>query len=997
MKGAKAERTVAKANGVAGHGNVKVAAMAAGSGNSTAASSQIDGPAATALNAVVKASEVVPKGTVWLETVDGDVEEVERDVAVLSPVIHRDMLRFGRGSSRESPIVLPKQVSSGVLKLILEYCRFHKVHGRSDKERKLFDERFIRLDTRRLCELTSAADSLDMKPLVDLTSRALARMIEGKTAEEIRETFHLPDDLTEEEKLEPVKNATDDPRIRLLNRLYARKREELQKKKVLKGGSADTDDKPRDERSVDDLLSFIENEGMSEGKKAGKGKKRKNRRKKEQVDEQSLTLLEDDKEKGKRKGFARSDEGSSNGCRSSSRHEAASGMYSLENGQEGSSCLAEQVTGAGRTVRHPLTGTLALLPSGAGEGETPEDDVIFDEAEFDDDDGMDPAMREKLDREVADFARRLNSDWQDRMQELLALASSSHEMRQRAMGGSNSLLGQSARCVTESDKRVTGKNEGERRHQPINDMRKEKERLHRKIKKMKKLQKQQHQLPHQQQQHNQQQQHQQHHQQQQQQHGQQKEQSALERSSDVGLDSVQRSVRSVGGSTGEGCGSREEEEAHGLWQFSDEKSNQQKTRAVVSAVGTVPVATTAGCGAGPSEGDCLGPLMSVRRSQEGLLSGGCMDRALLYSMPVMVAHHQTLANGAISGDLFGTADLVRSATSPEGHVGMMPGLVTGWHYYAAGPFMNGLGCTMGDTDVGGGVEGARGGVVALNAGGAQSANGIGHGSVGPFTLVTPVMNGYSGSSFAYIPQGGLTNSLLTRDKNFGSDGKREPLGLDIGCNLEGMGLIRTPREGMKGWLALQEGGCKSESIGGSGDESLSRWARRSGSLQGEGEELVSFLELLLQKINMQDEVEVGLKGACSSEGSEGMMAASRGAKEDPESRVENGGQEVDDVLDVEVERPRSEAGSSSAGEGSIAVGGMGTCTPASSDGRLTGEGWTICRQFKSGVILSVTLVDARSTANDEGGDHIDLVSQGSSRSLLEERGGSEPQERGGEV
>ena len=60
----------------------------------------------------------------------------------------------------------------------------------------MFDERFIRLDTRRLCELTSAADALGMKSLVDLTSRALARMIEGKTPEEIRETFHLPDDLT---------------------------------------------------------------------------------------------------------------------------------------------------------------------------------------------------------------------------------------------------------------------------------------------------------------------------------------------------------------------------------------------------------------------------------------------------------------------------------------------------------------------------------------------------------------------------------------------------------------------------------------------------------------------------------------------------------------------------------------------------------------------------------------------------------------------------------
>lgn len=120
------------------------------------------------------------------------------------------------------------------------------------------------MDIKRLCELTSAADSLELKPLVDLTSRALARMIEGKTPEEIRDIFHLPDDLTEvscayklivfsvflrlcniccnvdpyksiqEEKLEPLKNTMDDPRIRLLNRLYARKRKELKERERLK-------------------------------------------------------------------------------------------------------------------------------------------------------------------------------------------------------------------------------------------------------------------------------------------------------------------------------------------------------------------------------------------------------------------------------------------------------------------------------------------------------------------------------------------------------------------------------------------------------------------------------------------------------------------------------------------------------------------------------------------------------------------------------------------
>ncbi len=67
--------------------------------------------------------------------------------------------------------------------------------------------------------------SLEMKPLVDLTSRALARMIEGKSPEEIRATFNLPDDLTEEEKLEPLKSGLADARIKLLNKLYAKKRQ----------------------------------------------------------------------------------------------------------------------------------------------------------------------------------------------------------------------------------------------------------------------------------------------------------------------------------------------------------------------------------------------------------------------------------------------------------------------------------------------------------------------------------------------------------------------------------------------------------------------------------------------------------------------------------------------------------------------------------------------------------------------------------------------------
>lgn len=58
-----------------------------------------------------------------------------------------------------------------------------------------------------------------------------------------------------------------------------------------------------------------------------------------------------------------------------------------------------------------------------------EDGIFVRKVDFDDvdiDDEIDPALKEKLDREVEDFARRLNSDWPERMQEILSLG---HDMK----------------------------------------------------------------------------------------------------------------------------------------------------------------------------------------------------------------------------------------------------------------------------------------------------------------------------------------------------------------------------------------------------------------------------------------------------------------------------------------------------------------------------------------------------------------------------------------
>ncbi|PIN05828.1 SCF ubiquitin ligase, Skp1 component [Handroanthus impetiginosus] len=340
------------------------------------------------------------KAHVWLQTLDGSIQQVEQEVALFCPFICHE-IHSGLGSSKNQPISLPSRVNPPMLSLILDYCRFHQVPGRSNKERKSFDEKFVRMDTKRLCELTSAADSLQLKPLVDLSSHALARVIEGKSPEEIREIFHLPDDLTEEEKLEPIKNTMDDPRIRLLNRLYARKRRELKERERLQDVEVEED--RADERSVDDLLSFIN--GDSKETRTSKSKKKNRKRK----DHQKTALS--------------NCTGTSNGsCASDNAVHMNKESNELD------------------SVSHNPTSHWNLLPNRCNATKlldiedhkiaSPEDE--FDDCDLEDD--IDPALKEEIDREVEDFARRLNSDWPERMQEILSLGQETRTLQLNSDG-----------------------------------------------------------------------------------------------------------------------------------------------------------------------------------------------------------------------------------------------------------------------------------------------------------------------------------------------------------------------------------------------------------------------------------------------------------------------------------------------------------------------------------------------------------------------------------
>lgn len=341
--------------------------------------------------AIQSSSSKAKAVTIYIEAHDDDnklvLERVEKEVALLSPYMQKQIVTEGLGVSEDNPIRPPKGVNLDILRLLMEYCDYHRLNGRSDKERKAHDERYIRMETRRLCELTSAADALEMKPLVDLASKALARLIEGKSPDQIRSTFHLPDDLSEEEKLEPIKNLGEDSRIRLLNRLYAKRREqELSKKK----GEQDPPAPPpkteqqQDTRSVDELLNFIEAD-----------------------------------EREKAAANAKAAKASSNGSTKAKRKRNKKRTSSE---QQASDASASSVPLPGHTA---TTGSQQSSPGATPAAEGQLDGVLHgamdvsasqDLAEESED--CDP----DADQEVEELQRRLGTGWEARQQELLSFA-----------------------------------------------------------------------------------------------------------------------------------------------------------------------------------------------------------------------------------------------------------------------------------------------------------------------------------------------------------------------------------------------------------------------------------------------------------------------------------------------------------------------------------------------------------------------------------------------
>jgi len=136
-----------------------------------------------------------------LQSSDEKDFSVPRDVACMSVTV-ANMLNSISDSmdATGAPIPLPN-LTGIVLEKVIEYCKYHKetpAAARAEDDFSVdniteWDLKFIAVEVPMLFDIVLAANYLDVPTLLDLGCKAIAKLIIGKTPEEIEETFRIRD------------------------------------------------------------------------------------------------------------------------------------------------------------------------------------------------------------------------------------------------------------------------------------------------------------------------------------------------------------------------------------------------------------------------------------------------------------------------------------------------------------------------------------------------------------------------------------------------------------------------------------------------------------------------------------------------------------------------------------------------------------------------------------------------------------------------------------
>ena len=137
---------------------------------------------------------------------DGEQFELSTQAAMRSQLV-KDSID---GSKEDIIEFTANKVKGNILIKVVEYLEHYKDKEPKEIEHPLptsnfsecvdkWDFDYIDIDLGLIHEIISAANYLDIKPLLELASAKVASLIKGKTTEEVRKLFGITNDFTPEE------------------------------------------------------------------------------------------------------------------------------------------------------------------------------------------------------------------------------------------------------------------------------------------------------------------------------------------------------------------------------------------------------------------------------------------------------------------------------------------------------------------------------------------------------------------------------------------------------------------------------------------------------------------------------------------------------------------------------------------------------------------------------------------------------------------------------
>ncbi len=152
-----------------------------------------------------------------LQSSNIDVFPVDMEIAKKSNTLRTMLNDLGIEDSSEEEIVPLPNVTTDILRKVIEWCTVHKDDPEPNEDSDEYwenvtneitgwDADFVKVDLGTLFELTLAANYLDVKGLLDVLCKAVANLIiAAKTPEGIRKVFNVKNDFTPEEELQAKK------------------------------------------------------------------------------------------------------------------------------------------------------------------------------------------------------------------------------------------------------------------------------------------------------------------------------------------------------------------------------------------------------------------------------------------------------------------------------------------------------------------------------------------------------------------------------------------------------------------------------------------------------------------------------------------------------------------------------------------------------------------------------------------------------------------------